>query len=386
MNLEPAARERLGGEARAAMTGRFDHERITDRWEEQILQVAPTARSRRTRHAPAFVVSLDFELLWGMRDKQSVATYGDHILGEREAIPAMLKLFGQYGIRATWASVGMALFDRKEDLLGHLPSLRPTYERDALNPYGILGEIGDDERSDPYHYGLSLARQIMDCEGMEMGSHTFSHFYCLEKGQTAAQFRADLDASIAAVERLAERPVSLVFPRNQYNPEYLSTCAEAGFTCFRGNEAAWMYHEAVDADQPVSRRGARLLDNYLNLSGSNGFIPHEEGGLINCPSSRFLRPFSTKLAPFEGLRLNRIQNAMESAARTGRSFHLWWHPHNFGTDLKENLANLEALLRHHVVLRDRYGVVPMTMGEVAARERGDRAAIAPTAVAQAGGR
>jgi len=58
---------------------------------------------------------------------------------------------------------------------------------------------------------------------------------------------------------------------------------------------------------------------------------------------------------------------MESAARRGESFHLWWHPHNFGTHLRENLAILDELLRFHVVLRDRYGVVPMTMGEVGER-------------------
>ena len=386
MALDPAARERLGAEARASMTGRFDHERITDRWEEQILHAAPASRGGRARHAPAFVVSLDFELLWGMRDKQSIATYGDHILGEREAIPAMLKLFRQYGIRATWAAVGMTLFDRKEDLLRHLPDLLPTYERGALSPYGVIDDIGDDERSDPYHYGLSLARQILDCEGMELGSHTFSHFYCLETGQTAAQFRADLDASIATIGRLAERPASLVFPRNQYNPEYLSICADAGFACFRGNEAAWMYHGMAEAERPVAGRGARLLDNYLNLSGSNGFIPHEEGGLINCPSSRFLRPFSQRLARLEGMRLRRIKGAMESAARAGRSFHLWWHPHNFGTNLNENLANLQALLHWHVALRDRYGVVPMTMGEVAARAREERAPVDSASLAQAGAR
>jgi len=134
----------------------------------------------------------------------------------------------------------------------------------------------------------------------------------------------------------------------------------------------------------VGGRGARLLDNYLNLSGSNGFTPHEEGGLINCPSSRFLRPFSPRLARFENLRLRRIQGAMESAARAGRSFHLWWHPHNFGTNLQENLANLEALLRCHVALRDRYGVVPLTMGEVAARTLGKPLPIASHPFAQAG--
>jgi hypothetical protein len=54
---------------------------------------------------------------------------------------------------------------------------------------------------------------------------------------------------------------------------------------------------------------------------------------------------------------------MESAAQKGECFHLWWHPHNFGTNLNANLATLEELLQFHVFLREQYGVVSMTMSE-----------------------
>src|SRR3990170_6701363 len=37
-----------------------------------------------------FVISLDMELMWGVRDKSSKEQYGHRVLGEREAIPAML--------------------------------------------------------------------------------------------------------------------------------------------------------------------------------------------------------------------------------------------------------------------------------------------------------
>lgn len=36
-----------------------------------------------------FVISLDFELMWGVRDVQTKAGYGPNILGVRQAIPAM---------------------------------------------------------------------------------------------------------------------------------------------------------------------------------------------------------------------------------------------------------------------------------------------------------
>jgi peptidoglycan/xylan/chitin deacetylase (PgdA/CDA1 family) len=313
---------------------------------------------------PGFIISLDFELLWGVGHHR-ISDYGENILGVRAAIPAMLRLFKRYEVKVTWAVVGMALFERRSDLLAHLPDVRPTYERAGLSSYLSLDQVGVDEKQDPYHFGLSLVRQILECEGMELGSHTFSHYYCLEKGQDASQFKADLEAFFEASNRLSVRPASFVFPRNQFNVEYLSVCADLGLQVFRGNESSWMYTQSMDRGPSLSKRAARLTDNYIDLSGDNSFVPRRflDSGMINCPSSRFLRPFSPKRAWLERARVRRIQQAMEAAARKGECFHLWWHPHNFGTNLHQNLAILEELLRFHVALRERYGVLSMTMGE-----------------------
>jgi glycosyltransferase involved in cell wall biosynthesis/peptidoglycan/xylan/chitin deacetylase (PgdA/CDA1 family) len=383
MALAPEARLGMGAAGRKRIALCFDNERVVDRWEAMILRMVRTKADRRKTPSaspilgeinrrpstmpPALVISMDFELMWGMRDKRTIQGYGAHVLGEREAIPAILALFKRYEVKATWAAVGMTLFENKADLLRNLPEQRPTYTRSRLNPYCNLHEVGKDERSDPYHFGHSLVHRILDCEGMELGSHTFSHYYCLEHGQNSTQFKADLEACLEVSQRFSVRPVSFVFPRNQYNYEYLCVCEALGFRVFRGNEDSWMYQESMEEDQSEFRRGARLLDNYLNLTGNHGFTAQDypDCDMINCPSSRFLRPFSPNLSLLEGFRVRRIQGAMAAAAREGKSFHLWWHPHNFGTNLRDNLAILEDLLRFHVVLRDRYGVVPMNMGEVA---------------------
>jgi glycosyltransferase involved in cell wall biosynthesis/peptidoglycan/xylan/chitin deacetylase (PgdA/CDA1 family) len=386
MAMSQDERIRMGDAGRERILRYFDNERVVDRWEVMIQQVIraegrplptlgkpdpsePIVMAEQDGHRkappPGFIVSLDFELMWGNRDKRTLQDYGANILGEREAIPAMLRMFKRYGIRATWAAVGMTLFERRSDLLAHLPDTRPTYEESRLNPYLHLDAVGIDEKHDPYHFGLSLVKQILDYDGMELGSHTFSHYYCLEKGQDASQFKADLEAFFEASNRLCVRPTSFVFPRNQYNFKYLSVCSELGFDVFRGNESSWMYQESTEQDQSSVRRAARLADNYIDITGHHGFIPRQflDCNMINCPSSRFLRPFYPKLAWIEEVRVHRLQEAMEAAARRGESFHLWWHPHNFGTNLKENLSILEKLLRFHLVLRDRYGVVPMNMGE-----------------------
>jgi peptidoglycan/xylan/chitin deacetylase (PgdA/CDA1 family) len=319
--------------------------------------------------APYFTISLDFELMWGVRDKLSSASYRPNILGVREAIPAMLQLFRKYDVRATWAAVGLLLFDNKKDMLNHLPAVRPTYVDRRLSPYsnGYLEQIGDSEKSDPYHYGFSLARQIVDCDGMELGSHTFSHYYCLERGQSEVQFRADLEASVIATKRLAPAPVSLVFPRNQYNAGYLPTCAQLGFTSYRGNESGWAYRESTGREQSALRRGCRLADAYLNLTGHHGSVARESCGVVDVPASRFLRPYRSAFRAIEPLRARRIRVAMTSAVQRGYGYHLWWHPHNFGRNLPENLAMLATILRHVADLREKYGLRSMTMGEVALR-------------------
>ena len=43
--------------------------------------------------AGTLIVSLDFELFWGMLDVCRLEDYQDNVLGGRKAIPKMLQLF-----------------------------------------------------------------------------------------------------------------------------------------------------------------------------------------------------------------------------------------------------------------------------------------------------
>ena len=79
------------------------------------------------------IVSLDFELFWGMLDVTTLEDYRDHVLGGREAIPEMLKLFRKYGIHATWATVGFLFGESPEALREYLPEKGPSYSDTALD-------------------------------------------------------------------------------------------------------------------------------------------------------------------------------------------------------------------------------------------------------------
>ena len=143
-----------------------------------------------------FVVSLDFELHWGVRDRWSVGDHRARLLGAREAVPAMLELFEAFGIHATWAIVGFLFFEGKRELLDALPSRRPAYVDPVLSPYAGLAAIGASERDDPFHFAPSLIRQIAHTPDQEIGTHTLSHYYCLEPGQGPADFREDVHAAM----------------------------------------------------------------------------------------------------------------------------------------------------------------------------------------------
>lgn len=313
-------------------------------------------------------MSLDFELYWGVRDKKTVGNYQKNLIGVRTAVPAILELFRQYGIHATWATVGFLFFSSRDELLQALPVKQPDYKQIKYSPYHYLQDdpLGLNEQEDPYHFAPSLIHLIRSYPHQRIGTHTFSHYYCLEEGQTADSFQADIEAALDVALRSNIKLESIVFPRNQCNEDYLKVCAGLGIKSYRGNAASWLYRASVEEDVSLFRRGMRLLDAYLNLSGHhchslenmNNCVP------VNIPSSRFLRPFSKRFSLLEPLRLRRIMKDMEFAAKNRLMYHLWWHPHNFGAAVEENVSFLRSILEHFASLQDTYKMESLNMEEL----------------------
>lgn len=325
-------------------------------------------KSFGTKKVGKFVISLDFELMWGVRDKKSIDNYGTSIIGVHEVIPRLLELFRKHKIKATFSTVGFLFFKDKEELLTNLPEIRPLYENPNLSPYnGYFENLGSNCEKDKYHYALSLIKEIQKYPEQEIGTHTFSHYYCLEKGQTLESFKADIESAIAIANKHNISLTSLIFPRNQFNDEYLKACLDLGIFCYRGNEHSWLYRAKNGSEETKTRRAFRLLDAYFNLSGHNCYTNQYLSSKmpIDIPSSRFLRPFSKKLKIFEGLRLRRIKSGMTHAAKNNLTYHLWWHPHNFGTNQKENFSFLEKILDYYELLNNNYNFQSYTMTELA---------------------
>ncbi len=310
----------------------------------------------------AFVISLDLELFWGLHDLPEVGRHAANLDGVRAATDGICSLFERYGIHATWATVGLLMARDRDDALANAPDLRPTYTDPRLSPYRWLESLPANEER---FFGPDLVDRVLATPGQEIGSHTYSHYTCLEPGQTFAQFRADLRAARAMIERTGREARSLVFPRNQYAPEHLAIAAEEGFSFVRGQPHVPMYRPRPGAAQHAGWRALRLVDAHLPVVGSDQltFVPESEHGIVNVPASRLLRPSGG--GPLLGeLRLRRILAELRAATERGRSYHLWWHPHGFGTHLEANLEALETILIHASYLRDRFGLESRAMAEL----------------------
>jgi peptidoglycan/xylan/chitin deacetylase (PgdA/CDA1 family) len=316
------------------------------------------------------VISLDFELHWGVRDHIPLhETERARLLAARAGVPRILDLFERFSVHATWATVGLLFARSREEAESFIPEQRPHYQDPRLDPY--RERLGRDEHDDPFHFAPSLIAQISERPGQEIGSHSFSHYCCMEAGQTAADFEADLKSAIAIAANSGYSLRSYVFPRNQVNPSYLSYLERGGMQAYRANESAGSKKSAAFSEQlRPHHRIIRLLDSYIDIHGDQTLEWHDDDpALMPIPASRFLRSYRSSFRQLERLLLQRIGKAMKHAAEHGGVFHLWWHPEDFAGDIDQNLRLLRCVLEILDQCRDQHGMVSFSMAELFQQSR-----------------
>ena len=299
-----------------------------------------------------FVISLDFELHWGVFDSYG-ESYNENILGARKAVPKILALFEKYDINATWATVGLLFNESDEDYRKYKPTT-PSYEDKSLNAFDV--GIGKNEDEDKLHFAHSLIQLIKDSPSQELASHSYSHYNCQSKGQTAQEFDSDIQSAVAiAKDKFKVNLKSFVFPKNQVNREYLDILKKNSFSIYREQPPStfnWNFAE----------RCYRLLNSFIKLSSEAANRVQEIDGIKTVNADRFLRPYKFPFLNY--LMLKRIKDEMSFAAKNGSVYHLWWHPHNFGKNLNENLSNLENILSAYAALREKYDMRSVCMGDL----------------------
>ena len=320
-------------------------------------------------HSGKFVISLDFELLWGVLDIKNRDAYNNNILAVREVIPKTLEIFEKYNISGTFSTVGFLFAENIEELIKYIPNSKPNYTNIKLSPYeSHIDNLKDNETDNNLHFASDLINLIKSNKKQEIGSHTFCHYYCLEDGTTINDFRKDIEAAITIAKNKNISLKSIVFPRNQYSDVHLQVLADLGITSYRGNASAWFYKPSKGSTSDrIHFKVSRFLDSYINLSGHNTYSMSKISSQYpyNIPSSGFLRPYLPKNKLFEKFRLKRIKNNMTFAAKNKEVYHLWWHPHNFGTHQDKNFEFLEEILVHYKYLNKKYNFESITMTNLA---------------------
>ena len=317
------------------------------------------------------MISLDFELGWGNLQRMEVdPAYRQCVLNARHVVPKLLELFEEFDVSATWAVVGILFGDDRREWRGKAGA---GPKADFVPP-GLDLSRPLDESTNPELLAPSLVREIVRARKHEIATHTFSHFFWMDGDGSEEAFRQELKAARKVAEWWKAPLRSIVFPRNQYEPVLAPILLAEGVTAYRGNPRSrmWEFEDSSDANRSW-RRAGRLLDAYLPVLprrtvGWNEVL--EPAGVSNVRASFFLRPFTPALRSLEGLRLARMKGCLRAAAERGEILHLWWHPHNFGSHMAENLAFLRSLLEAFDAYRTSHEMKSLTMSHVdrAARE------------------
>ena len=300
-------------------------------------------------------LSIDFELRWGLHDRLGLdlERYRENLEQEPSVVPELLRLFAQYGVRATWAMVGAIACVDWNDYFRRAPA-PPRYGNPqfAINP-----RYSDIDPDGHLHFAPKLVDLIAAAPGQEIGTHTFSHLFLGEVGVSPEDAAADLSAAVRIhQERTGAAPVSLVFPRNQC--AFLDVVRTKGIRIWRGNERGWYFNRNDSSSYSALVRGLRVFDA-INPWGCR--TEPLEGDMTR--SSLFFRPALPD--QMWSLHLRKIRNGI-SAMRHGEIFHMWFHPHNFGVDRARRLARLDQALAVMAELAHRRELTFRNMSELRA--------------------
>lgn len=279
----------------------------------------------------------------------------------------MLDKFGESGIQATWATVGMLFAENEEEWRAYSPEYLPSYRDKKYSAYEFVKTHG--LRPD-VHFAPKIIQKIIDTPGQELGSHSFAHYYTLMRGQSPEQFREDLKATQKiSLEKFRIELKSLVFPRNHLNELYLGICLEEGYEFVRGNPRNWFWQETQH--EKFSKKLFRSADCFFPIGERTSFgieeIEEIEREPLIIPASRILRPFSKSNGFMNSTRLSRIKKEMQKAAQLGEVYHLWWHPHNFGNDPVGSLKELNQVISWFTSLKNEFGMESLSMEGIGKR-------------------
>ena len=189
-----------------------------------------------------FLLSADFELAWAWRYTKSADNPLEKALiearQERINIPILIKLFEDYKIPVTWATVGHLFLENCNRNQGipheQLPRLN-SFESEYWKYNGkdwFEHDPCTDYKAAPEWYCPDLIKQIINSTVKhEIGCHTFSHIDCSDPICPPDVFSAEIKECKKLATEWGLTLSSFVHPAHSIGN--LDTLASEGFTNFR---------------------------------------------------------------------------------------------------------------------------------------------------------
>ena len=297
----------------------------------------------------AFTVSIDLELIWGTLDLFGPDGFRAACRIEREVVvERLLALFAEFEVSATWYVLGHLFLAecRPRDGKKHPEIVPPRHAwvRDGW----FAHDPCTDEGRDPEFYGRTLIDRIRSCATpQEIACHSFSHVIFGDPGCSEATADTEVGACVRLAEEMGIELRSFAFPRNRVG--HLSVLGRHGFRSYRGPGERW--YESEESTGSLGRL-AHLWD-VLRASPPPTVVPERHpSGLWNIPGSMIYFPMHgiRRMIPVSR-RVKRAIKGLDEAARTGRIFHLWFHPTNLAERTDAMFDGLREILEHAARLR-----------------------------------
>lgn len=243
-----------------------------------------------------FCISLDTELLWGRWD-MDYAEFIPRAKKVRGIVDDLLALFDKYEIGATWAVVGS------------------LYE--------------NSNKTNPELWGApDLIKKIKIHKQHEIGCHSYSHreFTKLTKREAEEEVKK------------CPKAKSFIFPRNKV--AYLDLLRKHGYVSYRGYEPHLQNFQNSKLLKIIEIADLLLLIPHTSE-------PHKHKGLINISGSMyFLSERGLRKHIPNNFRYLKAKRSINRAIKRKEIFHLWFHPIDLADNTKEQLSELEKILKY----------------------------------------
>jgi Polysaccharide deacetylase len=304
------------------------------------VEIAPYKNGARA----AACISADFELCWAWREK-TAAECERRAEVERTNVPFLLSLLEREQIPITWSIVGHMFLERCKrgpNGTAHPEMPRPP-RNDRWRGDWYLHDPCSDLSAAPGWYAPDLIRMIQ-ASGVthEIGTHSFSHIDFSRETSSPELVRAEIEASIRAMEPFGVRPRSLVFCFNHMGYQHSDLLYELGIIAVRHRDPRLRL-----AYPERTPNGLYKLYESMNLRLSEKYDYAEKGRIF-----------------------------IDESIERGTAYHLWFHPSDERLIFEDAFA---PIVQYLAVKQRENAVWVATMTELAAyREARERMRIQVT--------